>query len=104
MKKFLFKTVALLTVAIMLFSNIAVFADSQKEKQDKKNNPWESRNSVKEYVKEGKITEIKSNIITLWDKSDKSMFKLSDKTTIYNSDNKKIKSSDLKKDMDIEVT
>lgn len=100
MKKYLFKTVALMTVAILLFSNIAVFADSHKGKNDK----WTNSKESKEYVRVGEIAEIKSNIITLGEKSDKSMFKLSDKTTIFNADGVKIKGSDLKKGMNVEIT
>ncbi len=100
MKKYLFKTVALMTVAILLFSNIAVFADSHKGKNDK----WTNSKDSKEYVRVGEIAEIKSNIITLGEKSDKSMFKLSDKTTILNADDSKIKISDLKTGMNVEIT
>lgn len=100
MRKYLFKTVVLLTVAIMLFSNIAVFADGHNWKNDKFKDFKES----KEYVKVGTITEINSNVITIGEKSDKNMFKISDKTAILNADNAKIKSSELKKGINVEVT
>lgn len=99
MRKYLFKTVVLLTVAIMLFSNVAVFADGHKGKNDKFNNYKEN----KEYVRVGTITEIKSNVITIGEKYDKAMFKISDKTVILNSKDVKIKSSELKKGINVEI-
>lgn len=100
MRKYLFKTAVFMTAAIILFSNIAAFADGYKWKYNKVSAFKES----KEYTRAGEISEIKSNIITLGEKSDKSMFKLSDKTTIFNADGVKIKSSDLKTGMNVEIT
>lgn len=100
MRKYLFKTVALLTVAIMLFSNVAVFADGHKGKNDNYNNYKEN----KEYVRVGTITEVKSNVITIGEKHDKAMFKISDKTVILNAKDVKIKSSELKKGLNVEIT
>jgi hypothetical protein len=99
MKKNLLKTTSLILLVIMLFSNMAVFADSDNKDQNKSI----SLRYYKEYVKTGVITEIKDKTITLEDKSNKSMFKISDKTNLYNADNTKIKISDLKKNMEVEV-
>jgi len=99
MSKHLLKTMSLLLAAIMLFSNMAVFADSKDSTKYKAY----SSTLIKEYVKTGEITEINSKTITLGEKSYKSMFKLSDKTTILDANDAKIKFSDLKKGMSVEI-
>lgn len=97
MKKYLLKTTSLILLVIMLFSNMAVFADSDN------NSKSISQKYYREYVKTGVITEIKDNTITIEEKSNKSMFKVSDKTNVLNEEGTKIKVADLKKGMEIEI-
>lgn len=99
MSKRLIKTLSLLLVAIMLFSNVAVFADSM----DILKSRLISMPVIKEYVKTGIITEINKDSFTIGEKLYKSKFKITNKTTIMAADGTKIKFSDLKKDMNVEV-
>lgn len=99
MNKYLLKTTSLILLVILLFSNMAVFADSDNSKNGKSI----SLKYYREYFKTGKITEIKNNTITIEEKSNKSIFKVSDKTDVFNEEGTKIKVIDLKKGMEIEV-
>lgn len=99
MKKNLLKTTSLILLVIMLFSNMAVFADNDNENNGKSI----FLKYYKEYFKTGEITEIKDNTITIEEKSNKSMFKVSDKTNVFNEEGTKLKVADLTKGMEVEV-
>ncbi len=99
MKKILLKTTSLILLVILLFSNMVVFADSEDSNHGKSI----YLKYYKEYFKAGEITEIKNNMITIEEKSNKSMFKVSDETDVFNEEGTKLKVADLKKGMEIEV-
>ena len=101
MKKNLVRLVAIITMTILLVSNISVFAAENTYKGNDRNS---QNNQIREYVKVGEISEIHPNNIVIGEKSGKVIFRITTNTSIKDEKQNEIRLSDLKVGMGIEVT
>lgn len=101
MKKSFVKIVALITMSILIVSNVSIFAT---ENTFRGNDKHKQSNQLKEYVREGEITDIHPNNIVIGEKSNKVIFRITKSTSIKDEKQNEIKLSDLKVGANVEVT
>lgn len=103
MKNNFFKSISMMTVALLMLSNVAVFAVDNSMNGMKNNiNILEKQDKI--YVKTGEISEVKNNTLKIGEKSSKYIFRITSETKITDEKDKSIDISELKAGMNVEVT
>ncbi len=101
MKKNFLKIAAVVTMSVLLISNMSIFAAENTLRGNEKH---KQENQLKEYIREGEISEIHPNNIVIGEKSNKVIFRITKSTSIKDEKQNEIKVSDLKAGMNVEVT
>lgn len=101
MKKNFVKIAALITMSVLLISNVSIFA---AENTFRGNEKHKQESQLKEYVREGQISAIHPNNIVIGEKSNKVIFRITKSTSIKDEKQNEIKLSDLKVGTNVEIT